>query len=96
VFGRKDEIVDVMWPTTSSSEIVPIMELNLFPLKYDRGGMEKRMLVRGQVLWNCRKRRYMTYTLQTGKSDIQTVRIYIPTQPRRKVRADLYRCIQDT
>jgi hypothetical protein len=80
VFGRKVEIFDVMWPTASSSEVMPIIELNLFPLKYDRSGIKKRLLARGQVLWNCRKRRYMSYTLPTDKSDTQTVRIQISIQ----------------
>jgi hypothetical protein len=77
VFGRKESYVDVTWPSTSSS-ILPIVDLEYFPLKYDRLGTKERLLKRGQLLWNCRKRRYMSYRVSGGKSDIQTVRI---TQP---------------
>ena len=76
VFGQTETGFNVVWPSTSP-EILPIVELEIFPLKYDHSGIQKRLLARGQVLWNCRKRRYMTYTALTGKSEIHTVSIYI-------------------
>jgi hypothetical protein len=76
VFERKETIVDVTWPSTSSATL-PIVDLNVFPLKYDRAGTEKRLLARGQLLWSCRKRRYMSYRVPGVKGDIQTVRIHM-------------------
>jgi hypothetical protein len=75
VFGRKGNTVVITWPSTSS-EILPIVDLELFPLKYDLVGTKQKLLVRGQLLWKCRKRRYMSYRVPGGKGDIQTARKY--------------------
>lgn len=74
VFGQKESYVTVTWPS-SSLAILPIVDLEFFPLKYDRLGTKGRLLKRGQLLWNCRKRRYMSYRVSGGKHDVQTVRI---------------------
>ncbi|KAH8747123.1 hypothetical protein BGZ57DRAFT_777353 [Hyaloscypha finlandica] len=76
VFERKESIVDAIWPSTSSA-ILPIVDLEYFPLKYDTAGTKQRLLARGQVLWNCRKRSYMSYRAPRGKGDIQMVRLQI-------------------
>ncbi|KAE9368086.1 hypothetical protein N431DRAFT_310480, partial [Stipitochalara longipes BDJ] len=60
VFRRKENAVDVIWPSTSSAAL-PIVHLEIFPLKFDRLGTKERLLKRGQLLWSCRKRRYMSY-----------------------------------
>jgi hypothetical protein len=75
VFGRKENTVNIRWPSTSSA-ILQIVDLELFPLKHDRIGTRQKLLARGQVLWKCRKRRYMSYRVPGGKGDIQTVRKY--------------------
>jgi hypothetical protein len=74
VFGRKGSTVEITWPSTTPSEILPIVDLDVFPLKYDRVGTKQKLLDRGRLLWKCRKRRYMSYRIPGGKGDIQTVR----------------------
>jgi hypothetical protein len=76
IFERKESIIDIRWPS-KSPEIVPIVDLGLFPLKYDGLGAKQRLLARGKLLWSCRKRRFMSYKAPGGKGDIQAVRIYI-------------------
>ncbi|KAH7370954.1 AAA family ATPase [Rhexocercosporidium sp. MPI-PUGE-AT-0058] len=86
VFERKESIFEVTWPSTSS-EILPIVDLELFPLKYDQVGTKQRLLDRGQLLWNCRKRRYMSYRVPGSKGAIQTVKVY----PRYMIDMNMYR-----
>jgi hypothetical protein len=75
VFGRKGSPVEITWPS-GPSEILPIVNLDVYPLKYDRVGTKQKLLARGQLVWKCRKRRYMSYRVPGPKGDIQTVRIY--------------------
>ena len=93
--GRTESDFNVVWPSISS-EILPIIDLEIFPLKYDRSGTQKRLQARGQVLWNCRKRGYMTYTALTGKSEIHTVSIYISHNIYACIDTDWNRYLRDT
>lgn len=74
VFSQNGGVHNIAWPSTSS-EILPIVGLDLFPLKYDNVGTKQRLLKRGQLLWNCRKRGYMSYRVPGSEGDPQTVRI---------------------
>ncbi|KFY89917.1 hypothetical protein V498_06261 [Pseudogymnoascus sp. VKM F-4517 (FW-2822)] len=49
VFSINGSENNISWPSTSS-EILPIVDLNLFPLKYDNVGTKQRLLKRGQLL----------------------------------------------
>ncbi|KAM3070520.1 hypothetical protein ACMFMG_010341 [Clarireedia jacksonii] len=71
VFERKHSVVKVTW--LFNSAIVPIVDLEFFPLKYDRVGTKDRLLARGKLLWRCRKRRYISYRVPDSKNDVQTV-----------------------
>jgi hypothetical protein len=77
VFGRKEGVFNIAWPFTSS-ETLPITDLEIFPLRFDGGGTKERLLKRGQLLWNCRKRKYMSYKGPAGhggNDEAQTVSI---------------------
>jgi hypothetical protein len=74
VFSQNGSLKNLEWPSTLS-EILPIVDLDLFPLKYDNAGTNQRLLRRGQLLWNCRKRGYMSYRVPGSESDPEAVRI---------------------
>jgi hypothetical protein len=65
VFRRQETQFEVdEWPSESSG-VMPIADLDIFPLKYAAPGVEDRLRRRGLVLWSCRKWRYMGYSYRS-------------------------------
>jgi uncharacterized protein DUF7025/ATPase family protein associated with various cellular activities (AAA) len=58
-FYRLSTTLNVTWPGTSGT--MPIVDLQVYPLKYDVHNIEQRLRTRGQKFWNCRHGRFVAY-----------------------------------
>ncbi|KAJ0109953.1 P-loop containing nucleoside triphosphate hydrolase protein [Diaporthe amygdali] len=55
-FQRDERDIMVHFPMSPArSEKVPISSLTAIPLRFDRTGLEERLMRRGRFFWNCRK-----------------------------------------
>jgi len=66
LFWRERTMLYVDWP---SSELkIPISELNTYPLKYDKSGLEEQLRKRGKTFWTCRRRKHVYYNPPNPRS----------------------------
>lgn len=73
VFRRKMESLRVVWPSGSSQDAISIVALETFPLRFGGDELIQRLKQRGQMLWDCRFRKYVTYEESSSTLDMQTV-----------------------
>lgn len=72
---KRTVILEVDWPTNRTNDTeLPISSLSAYPLRYDEFGATKTLRDRGTEFWNCRKRRFVTYSAPRRTFDVQTVR----------------------
>jgi hypothetical protein len=73
-FRKTRETLRVTWSTDESEDTISILSLEAYPLRF--GGEELRQLLkkRGQKLWSCRSREYVSYEDSGSSPGIQTVR----------------------
>ena len=60
VFRRTEESLLVRWPDNPDT-VVPITNLNAYPLRYGTPGQEEKLLARGAKFWSCRRRICISY-----------------------------------
>ncbi|KAH0044111.1 P-loop containing nucleoside triphosphate hydrolase protein, partial [Aureobasidium melanogenum] len=75
VFRKKMESLRVFWPSGLSQDTIPVNTLKAFPLRFGGQEMKKRLMQRGQMLWNCRSRKYVTYEDSLSTPDMQTTNL---------------------
>lgn len=81
VFRPQSDTYDVTWPTQADYPVlgqIPISELLTYPLRF--ADNETRLLLssRGKLLWRCRFRRYVGYSVPNQALDTQAVRAISP------------------
>ncbi len=70
-FFRREVELTIPWP--SKSEPIDITDLDVYPLKYAKGGLEDRLRSRGERFWACRDRRYVSYEVPLQGMEVQIV-----------------------
>ncbi|KAG9672488.1 P-loop containing nucleoside triphosphate hydrolase protein, partial [Aureobasidium melanogenum] len=75
VFRRRMESLRVVWPSGSSPDAIPIVNLETFPLQFGDDDLRDRLMQRGQMLWDCRFRKYVTYEDSSSAPDMQTTNL---------------------
>jgi hypothetical protein len=71
---RKEKInLPVLWP--QDYDTVPISSLMVYPLRYDRSGLDERLRNRGKQFWECRKRTFVGYESPNPTFEVQAVRL---------------------
>ncbi|KAG9854832.1 P-loop containing nucleoside triphosphate hydrolase protein, partial [Aureobasidium melanogenum] len=75
VFRRKVEPMRVVWPSGSSLDAISIVALEAFPLRFGGDELKQRLKQRGQMLWSCRFRKYVTYEESSSAPDAQTTNL---------------------
>jgi len=71
VFKQESRTHTIQWP--SKTDTLAITELDIFPLRYDRSGLEERLRVRGRQFWECRKRAFVGYESPNPRFEMQSV-----------------------
>jgi hypothetical protein len=73
LFRKEKSGLSVPWP--QDSDTVPISSLRVYPLRYDRSGLEERLRNRGKQFWSCRKRNFVGYESPNPTFEVQAVRL---------------------
>lgn len=73
-FQQEKTTQNVQWLLTTT-QTIPIKQLNTCPLRYDSTGLERRLRDRGGAFWSCRRRRYVSYESPNPTFEVQAVRI---------------------
>lgn len=76
-FYQESEQIDLEW-TFGDEEEVPITDLAVHPLRFDRN-TEARLIKRGEIFWQCRESRFISYAPSSPTVGIATVHIMIPS-----------------
>jgi hypothetical protein len=71
-FRKKMETLQVTWPAGSAVDTVSILSLDIFPLRFGGEELRERLRDRGQKLWDCRFRKFVSYDSESS-SGIQVV-----------------------
>jgi hypothetical protein len=71
LFRKEKSNLSVPWP--QDSDTVPISSLRVYPLRYDRSGLEERLRNRGKQFWACRKRNFVSYESPNPTFEVQAV-----------------------
>lgn len=74
-FYKQSKEFQFHWP--SSSDTIPISELQAYPLRYNRTGLEKRLRRRGRIFWTCRWKRFVSYDVPHQGLEVQQVSLTI-------------------
>jgi hypothetical protein len=72
-FRKKMETLQVTWPADPSVDTVSILSLEVYPLRFGGEELRERLKERGQKLWDCRFRRYVSYNDSESSPGIQAV-----------------------
>lgn len=83
LFKREEKTITVDWTAEMPDEI-DIESLPVYPLEYDQSGLEERLRKRGEIFWQCRKRKYVSYKAPKLTFEIQV------TNPRYMVDISMY------
>lgn len=81
VFRPQSDTYDVTWPTQADYPVlgqIPISELLTYPLRFADNETRLLLLSRGKLLWRCRFRRYVGYSVPNQALDTQAVRAISP------------------
>lgn len=92
IFRRKGTTRKITWP--SYDDQIPISRLPLYPLRFDTSGLEQRLRKRGELFWDCRKRKFVSYESSSSPLELQTVRTR--SSPTSRTRSNFFRAIHDT
>ncbi|CAO2651416.1 Nn.00g039860.m01.CDS01 [Neocucurbitaria sp. VM-36] len=76
--------LELTWPG-SEEEQMAITDLPAYPLKFDKNGLHDQLRRRGRTFWDCRKRKYVSYSGPSTGSDFQIA------PPRYMIDIDTYR-----
>ncbi|KAF2498988.1 hypothetical protein BU16DRAFT_446688, partial [Lophium mytilinum] len=71
LFRQKNSLLTVTWPSYDGQ--IPISALPVYPLRYDTTGLKERLIERGQMFWECRKRKFVSYESSNSALELQTV-----------------------
>lgn len=72
-FRKKSERLKVTWPVGESPNPIPIVTLGAFPLRFGKQELKDSLKQRGQMLWNCRFRKYVSYEDTSSTPNTHTV-----------------------
>ncbi|KAG9532239.1 MFS general substrate transporter, partial [Aureobasidium melanogenum] len=72
VFRKKVEFLRVAWPSGLSLNAIPVVNLEVFPLRFGGEELKERLKQRGQTLWDCRFKKYVSYENPFPTPDMQT------------------------
>jgi hypothetical protein len=72
-FRKKTETLQVTWPADSAVDTISILSLQVYPLRFGGEELRKRLRGRGQKLWDCRFRKFVSYNDSESSSGIQAV-----------------------
>jgi hypothetical protein len=71
-FSKKFTTLTISW--TSKSDVIPISELQVYPLRLDKTGSEGILRKRGSTFWSCRKQRFVDYGVKPQGMEVQKVK----------------------
>ena len=71
-FFRREAELRIPWP--SKNDVTAITDLQVYPLKYAKAGLEDKLRNRGERFWGCRGRKYVSYDVPLSGMEIQIVR----------------------
>lgn len=74
-FFKMSTTLTVSWP--SKSDVIPISQLQVFPLRLDKTGSEEVLRRRGKIFWSCRKQRFVDYDVPPQGMEFQKVKSVI-------------------
>jgi hypothetical protein len=74
-FSKKTTTLTVSWP--SKSDVIPISQLKVFPLRLDKTGSEEVLRRRGGIFWSCRKQRFVDYDVPPQGMEVRKVKSVI-------------------
>ncbi|EPS27370.1 hypothetical protein PDE_02313 [Penicillium oxalicum 114-2] len=86
-FAWKREQLKIEFPANSWDKIIPIADLNIFPLRHAPESIFKLLQKRGSTFWKCRKKSLITY--QPGNDD----KSHKPTADRYMIDMDTFRTL---
>ncbi|KAF2113907.1 hypothetical protein BDV96DRAFT_661132 [Lophiotrema nucula] len=70
-FHRIEKDFVVKWQAVS--DIVPISDLQIYPLRFDKTGLQERLRRRGIDFWACRWRKFVSYDVPLQGIEVQIV-----------------------
>lgn len=76
-FFRKDTELVIPWP--SDNDIVAISDLDVYPLKYAKDGLEEELRTRGRIFWDCRIQKFVEYNVPRQGKEHHSVNRNQPT-----------------
>lgn len=73
IFRRQQTTFKVDWPDLTA-ESIPIPSSTIYPLRFDKSGLETRLRNRGNIFWECRYRKCVSYQGSNNRFEIIPVR----------------------
>ncbi|KAL4877444.1 hypothetical protein BJY04DRAFT_129057 [Aspergillus karnatakaensis] len=61
---KKDQLI-LLWPH-AADDVIPIQDLAVYPLRYASPELVRQLTNRGEIIWKCRKGRYVSYDAPNG------------------------------
>ncbi|KAG9697758.1 P-loop containing nucleoside triphosphate hydrolase protein, partial [Aureobasidium melanogenum] len=74
-FRKKLEHLRITWPAGQSLDTIHIVSLETFPLRFAGKELEDGLKERGQMLWDCRFRKYVSYEDSIPAANKQTTNL---------------------
>jgi hypothetical protein len=89
-FFRNKTVLNTHWP--SDSNIVPITDLEVYPLTYGIDGLKDELRARGEIFWACRSRKFVNYNVPLRGMEVQIVRLRIILRLANRANIDSLTC----
>jgi hypothetical protein len=89
-FFQNKTVLNIHWP--SDSNIVPITDLEVYPLTYGIDGLKDELRTRGEIFWACRSRKFVNYNVPLRGMEVQIVRLRIILRLANRANIDSLTC----